>query len=149
MKRTIILVVLVVLGVGGWYAWTKFDEKTPDIVNDKPDAVVDAKTLLAAFDKDTASASKQYIDKIVEVTGMVKKVDTSGTVILGEEGTASDVVIGLDRRHIDDYKQLKVGTTATLQGICSGYTKGDGEDLLASLGTTVELKQAGVKTKNK
>src|SRR4028119_1116055 len=102
MKRTIILIVLIVIAAGGWYAWTKFDEKTPDIVNDKPDEVVEAKALVAAFDQDTASASKKYIDKIVEVTGTIKKVDTSGAVILGEEGIASEVVIGLDRRHIED-----------------------------------------------
>jgi hypothetical protein len=147
MKRTIILLVLIIVVAGGWYAWTKYDERTPDVVDKKPDVAVDAKTLIAAFDGDTASASKKYIDKIVQVTGNVKKIDTSGTVILGEEGTASEVVVGLDRRHMDDHKELKVGSTAVLQGICSGYSKGNGDDLLASLGTTVELKQAGVKNK--
>lgn len=147
MKRTLLLVVLIIVIGGGWYAWTKYDERTPDVVDKNPDVVVDAKTLIAAFDQDTASASKKYIDKIVEVTGNVKKIDTSGTVILGEEGTLSEVSIGFDRRHMEDHKRLKVGSTAVLQGICSGYTKGDGDDLLASLGTTVELKQAGVKKK--
>jgi len=145
MKRKVILFVLIIVIAGGWYAWTKYNERTPDVVDRKADVTEDAKTLIAAFDQDTASASKKYIDKIVEVTGNVKKIDTSGTVILGEEGTLSEVVIGLDRRHMEDHKQLKVGTTATLQGICSGYSKGDGADLLASLGTTVELKQGGVK----
>jgi len=147
MKQKIILIVLIIIVAGAWFAWTKYNERTPDVVDRKPDVTVDVKTLVAAFDEDTASASKKYIDKIVEVTGNVKKIDTTGTVILGEEGMLSEVVIGLDRRHMEDYKQLKVGSIAMLQGICSGYSKGDGDDLLASLGTTVELKQAGVKKK--
>lgn len=147
MKRTILLFVLIIVVAGGWYAWTKYDERTPDVVDKRPDVVVDTKTLIAAFDGDTASASQKYIDKIIQVTGNVKKIDTSGTVILGEEGTLSEVVVGLDRRHMEDHKQLKVGSIAVVQGICSGYNKGSGDDLLASLGTTVELKQAGVKKK--
>jgi len=74
MKRIILLVVLIIVAVGGWYAWTKYDERTPDIVDKKPDVTVDAKSLIAAFDGDTASASKKYIDKIVEVTGNEKKL---------------------------------------------------------------------------
>jgi len=145
MKRVIILVVLIVVVAVAWYAWTKYDERTPDVVNRKPDVSVDAASLVAAFEQDTASASGKYIDKIVEVTGNVKKIDTSGAVILGEPGTLSEVVVGLDRRHMQDYKQLKEGSRAVLQGICSGYSTGGGDDLLSSLGTTVELKQAGVK----
>jgi len=147
MKRTIIIIVLVLIAVGGLYIYQLTQEKTPDVVNKKPDVVITAAELIAAFDKDTASARKNYIDKIVEVTGNVKRIDTTGSVVLGEEGSASEVTIGLDRRHLKDHEKLKVGSTAVLQGVCSGYDKGSGDDLLASLGTTVQLRSAGVKNK--
>ena len=148
MKRNIMIIVLLLLVIGGFIGFRMFNEKTPDIVNKKPDAVVNAQSLVAAFDADTASAVKQYLDKIVEVTGTVKRIDTTGSVIMGEEGMASEVVIGLDRRHMKDYEKLKIGAPAVMQGVCSGYSKSNGDDLLASLGTTVELRSAGVKNKN-
>lgn len=150
MKRNIIfgIVLLIVIAAAvGIYLYTK---KTPDAVQEKPEATVSAKELIAAFEQDTAAARTRFIDKIVEVTGTVKKIDTSGTVLLGEEGLSSDVSIGLDRRHLKDYEKLQLGQTAVLQGVCSGYTKSassDPNDLLASLGGTVELRSAGVKLK--
>lgn len=147
MKRTIIIIILLIVAVGGWYAYRLYQEKTPDVVNKNPDVVITAAELIAAFDRDTASARKNYVDKIVEVTGNVKRIDTTGSVVLGEEDSASEVTIGLDRRHLKDYEKLKVGATAVLQGVCSGYDKGSGDDLLASLGTTVQLRSAGVKNK--
>lgn len=147
MKRTIIIIILLIVAVGGWYAYRLYQEKTPDVVNKKPDVMITATELIAAFDRDTASARRTYVDKIVEVTGNVKRIDTTGAVVLGEEGSASEVTVGLDRRHLNDHEKLKVGSTAVLQGICSGYDKGSGDDLLASLGTTVQLRSAGVKNR--
>ncbi|WP_121354394.1 OB-fold protein [Flavisolibacter nicotianae] len=149
MKRRILLGIIafvLVVGLVGAYFYFK---QTPDIVQDKPHAAVQAKDLLAAFEQDTAAARRQYIDKVVEVTGVVKRVDTSGAVVLGDETSPSEVVIGLDRRHMKDYESLKIGSVAVMQGICSGYAKSssDPTDLLASLGTTVQLRSAGVKSK--
>jgi hypothetical protein len=151
MKRIVLVIVILIIAVGGWYAYKMYQQKTPDVVNKKPDVSVTAAELLAAFSKDTAAAAKQYVDKIVEVTGNVKRIDTTGSVVLGEEGNASEVTVGLDRRHMKDYQKLKPGTVAVVQGICSGSTNDSGNsdptDLLASLGTTVELRSAGVKEK--
>jgi hypothetical protein len=147
MKRIILVGFVLIIAIGGWYAYKMYQQKTPDVVNQRPDVVISAKELLDAFDKDTAAARKQYIDKIIEVSGNVKRIDTTGSVVLGEEGSASEVTVGLDRRHLNDVEKLKTGSVAVLQGVCSGYDKGNGDDLLASLGTTIELRSAGVKEK--
>lgn len=147
MKRIILVGFVLIIAIAGWYAYKMYDQKTPDVVNQNPDVVISAKDLLDAFDKDTAAARKQYIDKIIEVSGNVKRIDTTGSVVLGDEGSASEVTVGLDRRHVKDVEKLKTGSTATLQGVCSGYDKGSGNDLLANLGTTIELRSAGVKEK--
>lgn len=151
MKRKVIFIVLLLVVTAvliGTYFYLK---PTPDVVQAKPDVVVTAKEIVAAFEADTATASKKFIDKIVEVSGTVKNIDTAGAVVLGETGSSSEVVVGLDRRYLDDHRKLKVGSAAVLQGICSGYSTsggGDPDDLLASLGTTVQLRSAGVKGKN-
>lgn len=150
MKRKIILVAIAFILLAGTVAAYLYFKPTPDSVQANPDVSVTAKELIAAFEKDTAAASRLYLDKIVAVTGTVQNVDTTGSVVLGEEGSLSVVSIGLDRRYLNDHQQLTVGQVATLQGVCSGYaTSGsnDPDDLLAGLGTTVQLRSAGVKEK--
>jgi hypothetical protein len=147
MKKGIIIFILIVLVTGGVIGYRMYQKQTPDVVNSEPDVATDARGLIEAFDKDTAAAGKKYIDRIVEVTGTVKSIDTSGTIILGDSTTESSVTCGLDRRHLKDYEQLKTGSVAVIQGVCAGYEKASGDDLLASLGTTVQLRSAGVKKK--
>jgi hypothetical protein len=149
MKRIIIGVIVFLVVGGAVYGYSLYQKKTPDVVNVKPEVVIDAAGLLQAFESDTAAARELYVDKIVQVTGRVKKIDPTGTLILGEEGSVSDIAIGFDRRHIEDAKNIKLGEVATLQGICTGGSNAstDPTDLLAALGTTVELRSAGVKKK--
>jgi hypothetical protein len=148
MKRKIIFFVLVLVLVAGAIAAYLYYKPTADIVQGSPDVSVTAAELIAAFESDSTAARQRFLDKVVAVTGPVKSVDTSGSVLLGEEGQLSVVSIGLDRRYSKDHQKLKSGQVATLQGICSGYSvsgSGDPDDLLASLGTTIQLRSAGVK----
>lgn len=148
MKKIVILIVVILVAAGAIIGYRLYHQQTPDVVNDAAaDISIDAKSLIAAFDRDTAAAGKMYIDKVLEVSGLVKSIDTTGTIILGDSTTESSVTCGLDRRHSKDYEQVKVGTAATIQGVCAGYEKASGDDLLASLGTTVQLRSAGVKKK--
>jgi len=145
--RNILLIILLLLLAGGFIGYRMYQQQTPDIVNRKPDIRVKAADLIAAFDHDTAAAARTYLDKVVEVTGTVRNIDTSGTIVLGEPGTEASVSCGLDRRHMKDFREVKAGSTAVVQGVCAGYEKASGDDLLASLGTTVQLRSAGVKIK--
>jgi hypothetical protein len=148
MKRSVVLFIVAIVVIAGLIGAYLYFKQTPDVVQKEPDVAINAKELIAAFEQDTAAAHKKYIDKIVAVTGRVKSIDTAGAVVLGEDGTASEVVVGLDRRHLNDHRKLKVGATTVLQGVCSGYSASgsDPDDMLASLGTTVQLRSAGVKS---
>jgi len=147
MKRTILLIVLVLVVAAALIGYRLYKKQTPDVVDARPDVTIDARSLVAAFDADTAAAAADFIDKVVEVTGTVKAIDASGTITLGDSTTESSVTCGLDRRHLKDYEGLKTGAVAVIQGVCAGYEKASGDDLLASLGTTVQLRSAGVKKK--
>ena len=146
-RNTILIIILIVLVAGGLIGYRMYKEQTPDIVNRQPDQSLTASELIAAFDSDTAAASKKYLDQIIEVTGTVRSIDTSGTIVLGEPGTEASVSCGIDRRHMKDFSLVQTGSRAVLQGVCAGYEKASGDDLLASLGTTVQLRSAGVKQK--
>ena len=149
MKRKIILgVVLLIVVAGSIVAW-KYFEKATNYAEKNPDVTLSAKELIASFEQDTAAAAKRFIDKIVRVSGTVKSFDSSA-VVLGEEGDPSSVVVGMDERNKQRISSLREGANATLQGKFSGYSKAssDPEDLLSSLGTTINLDYGGVINKN-
>ena len=145
MKRKIILGVVLLIVVAGSIAAWKYFEKATNYADKEPDITITTKELVDAFDKDTASASKRFMDKIVRVTGIVQSFDSSA-VVLSDEGNASSVVVGLDERNKESVSPLKVGAPVTLQGKFSGYSKSsaDPDDLLSSLGTTINIDYGGV-----
>jgi hypothetical protein len=147
MKRKILITVFVIIVFGSFLAYHFYSNETSDVVNQQPDIHTNAVNMLAAFEHDSSSAMKTYIDKIVEVTGTVKKIDTSGAIILGTEDSESSLVFSLDRRHLKDYIQTNPGSVAVMQGKCTGFTPG--EDMLGvMMGSTIEFNFAGVKKKN-
>lgn len=143
MNRTILIIVILVIAAGGWYAYKSYRQTTPDLVNKEPDVIITAPELIGAFNEDTAAASKRFVNKIVQVSGKVLSADTSA-IVLGNAADASSIVCGIDRRHSEDYKSTRPGTQTVIQGRCVGYEKGE-EMLGISLGTTVHLSFAGIK----
>ena len=148
MKRstTIILIILLLIAIGAFVGYRMYTNRVPNYADETPELTVTTTELADAFNKDTANASKQFMDKIVRVTGIVKSMDSSA-VVLGEEGNPSDVVVGLDDRNLKGIQYIKTGDTAILQGKFSGYSKASGDDLFASLGATIKIDYAGVKDK--
>ncbi|HEY0066637.1 MAG TPA: hypothetical protein VGB46_04730 [Flavisolibacter sp.] len=144
MKKKIIITVLVIVAAAAGFAYYKYNEKNPDFAAKKPDVTIDALALIAAFEKDSASANRQYLDKVIQVSGTVKGVDTSGVILLGNAEQQSSIVCGLDERHREDLKQATVGSTITVQGKYTGYKAETMLDM--NLGTNIELGFAGVKT---
>jgi hypothetical protein len=148
MKRTtvILLIVLALIAICAFIGYRMYTNKVPNYADQAPDITVTSTELLEVFNKDTAIASKRFMDKVVRVSGMVKSLDTSA-VVLGEEGSPSDIVVGLDDRNVKGLGHVKVGDSAILQGKFSGYSKASGDDLLASLGATIKIDYAGLKDK--
>lgn len=145
MKRKIIIgIVLLIVVVGSVAAW-KYFEKATNYAEKDPEVIVTVTEMVQAFEQDTAKAASRFMDKIIRVSGTVTSIDSSA-VVLGEEGNASSVVVGLDERNKQSMFLLKEGANAVLQGKFSGYSKGsaDPDDLLSSLGTTINIDYGGV-----
>lgn len=124
MKRTVLIVILLVIVVGAWYGYREYNRTNTSLDDARADAAVTATNLLAAFEKDSASAVKQYNDKIVAVSGPVKKIEADGNpvvVFLGDAGQLSSVQCSMDSTNVEAYKTLKTGMTATLKGEVAGF----------------------------
>src|SRR5437588_10263189 len=100
MKRSIVfLLVLLVIGIVIWYAYKEYNRSNASLNDEKPAATVSAAALLNAFEKDSASAVKQYNDKIIIVSGAVKKIAAESNpvvIALGEAGQMSSVQCSMD-----------------------------------------------------
>jgi hypothetical protein len=144
MKKIILLVIVFIVAAGGYYAYNEYHRTNKDLKNSSPDLTTDAASLIASFEKDTAAASKKYVDKIIAVNGNVKSIDTNGNpviIALGESGQMSSVQCSMDSAHADEYKPIKEGDHLTLKGICTG---GRTEELF---GTDVILNRCVIENK--
>jgi hypothetical protein len=145
MKKLILFSIVIVLLFAGFRGYQMYQKQTPDVTNQNPAVFVSANDLIAAFNSDTSLASKKYFDKVIAVSGTLKHIDTTGAIALGNVNDVSEVVAGFDARHLAELKNLRAGTPITIQGVCSGFTKAGSDDLLSALGTTVQLRSAGLK----
>src|SRR4051812_7510763 len=111
MKRTLLLlIILLVAGIAIWYGFNEYNRTNASLNSAKAAATVTAATLLAAFEKDSARAVKQYDDQVIAVSGPVKKIEADGNpviIFLGDAGQMSSVQCSMDSANADAYKAVK------------------------------------------
>ena len=124
MKKWLLILILVVTAIAVWYGYTEYNRTNTALVDTKPIATVTVPVLLAAFEKDSAAAVKQYDDKIIAVTGTIKKIEADGNPVvisLGDAGQLSSVQCSMDSTNAATYTQLKTGAITTLKGQVTGF----------------------------
>jgi len=124
MKRIVLLIVLIIVLAAGWYGYRLYTGKVKSLTEVKADAAVTAAGLIAAFEKDSATANKQYLGKILQVSGNVKSVekeDNTATIVLGTEGSLSSVRCSMDSAFVQQATAIQKGTAVTVKGNCTGY----------------------------
>jgi hypothetical protein len=137
-KKALYIFAGVLLLAVAFYAYREYNRSHVDLKQRDPDHSLSSASLIAAFEKDTASANKNYINSVVSVTGNIKSIDSNGNPVvisLGEPGEMSSVICSMDSVHAKDYKDLREGDKVTIKGICTG---GETQDLF---GTDVKLSR--------
>ena len=121
MKKKIaagIIVFLLVAGGVSYYMWNK----PPAKVEDKKSTPVNAEALSNGFTADETKANKQYLNKVLEVSGKVaetSKNQDGKTVVLLE---SSDPLSGVQCTMRDDGVVIENGASIKITGFCNGYT---------------------------
>ena len=122
MKRLMVFLLIIIVLAGGWYGYKKYTADVPSLTDLKTDASVSAKDLIAAFEKDSASANKQYLGKILEVTGNIKSIEQEeAIVVLGDNGSSSSVRCSIDSNFVKDIPTLNIGAIISIKGHCTGF----------------------------
>jgi len=151
MKKTALIVIVILLLGLALTAYLMYTHEMPDQVSKTPDYTLTAKELLTDFEADVAKASTKYIDKIIQFSGVLKTIDTSGSIIVGAPEKPGEIIMAIDPRHKKALAGNITGTVVTVQGLCSSYTKDEAspDDLLAGLGATLRFRSGGIKTTDK
>lgn len=113
------LVILIVLG--GAFGYWQYNKGHKETSGAKADISISPKDLLQAFDTDEASANQKYLDKIIEVEGVVKLTDKTdaGSSLHLETGSEMSAII-CEFESPDAVSSVQIGQTAKVKGFCTG-----------------------------
>jgi len=100
-----------------------YNKKHADTAKAKPDFIVTATSLQKEFEDNEATASARYVNKILEVTGIIAVVTPLANnhlnLSLKTGNEMSNVICAFPA--IADPSKLKTGEEVTLRGECSGF----------------------------
>lgn len=144
--RIILLTGLVVIAGLALYAYKEYNRRQKDVTGLKPEFTFSAVDLIKEFTINEKMANEKYLDKIIEVNGIVKesKKDEKGfySIVLGDTLAMSSVRCSMDSMHNDALKNIVTGNYLSIKGICTGY---NADELL---GSDVILNRAVIRNKN-
>ena len=113
-----LLVLLLVLAIGGWYAFNKPHRSLSDSTFIK----ISADSLLASYQKDESVANSVYLDKPLFINGEIAEINTNQAgekvIILKTSDPISGVVCTLREKLV---KIPKIGQQISIKGFCSGF----------------------------
>jgi len=122
MKRTVTIVILIALVAAGIYAYSIYTGKVKNLEDVKADATVSDTNLIAAFEKDSAVANKQYLGKVIVVNGKIKSIEKEpGTIVMGSAESMSSVRCSLDTNFVKKIAGLNIGNQISIKGACAGF----------------------------
>ena len=116
-------VLIAIAAMIGYRAWNKPHENIEDAIAIKTNASL----LYNSLANDSLNAKSDFINKVVMVSGKVKQVSENQQkqqVILLQTNIADGSVNCTMEENI---KNIKVGDSISLKGICMGYTGGDSD----------------------
>ena len=119
----ILLAILAVILVAAFIGWLMYN-KGPRDIQLSYGIPVKSKDLYNQFSKDSIKANIKYVDKVLEVKGIVKKVAENNQhqqVLLLDSGI-EDANVNCT---MEERVTVKEGDLVKIKGICSGMGQGD------------------------
>lgn len=95
-----------------------------DVNQVEADYVVTAEEILRDFKADEMAANKKYLDKVVQVNGEIKDIDTVdgvSVIVLAGNDNLSSIRCNMDPAENKNAITLKTGQDLELKGMCTGF----------------------------
>ncbi len=120
MKKKYLYIILSLI-VATFIIYKIYNKEHVNTTTVASDVIIEPKELLNAFQLDEESANKKYLDKIIEIKGMVKAVnnlDKGGNIVLETGDDMSSVICEFENG--SKISDIKVSSIVTIKGICTG-----------------------------
>ncbi len=135
MKKSLILLILLLVLGAVFYAYKSYNKPHIDIADTKATITIYAADLFAAFDTDESHAMQQYADQVVAVKGTLLNRDLSNDlepqIVLEGNGDNGFIRCGFKKEELQKVITLTDGATVEVKGMCMGMNGSEELDLLA------------------
>ena len=104
------------------YGWHLYHQPVRGLEHATPEHVVDATSLMEAYQADENASNEKYLGKVLEVKGRVSGVEEeNGTVTVKLAGSEMfQVACELAPGTVVDKAAVRHGRTVSVRGVCSG-----------------------------
>jgi hypothetical protein len=119
-KRVVLGIIVIVILSGFGYAYYLWNKPARDVSNEKGIKIT-AVAIFDSFEKNEQAANIAFLNKAVEVTGIVSNVKTNqagNTVVYLK---SDDPVFGVNCTFKQTPEKIIKGEHITFKGICTGY----------------------------
>lgn len=144
MKRWLkVLILLVFAGfITGFLVYRYiYNKPHPDYEKAKPHHSLSARSLYEAFLNDEKGASEKFNGKVIEIDGMLSKVETNDNLVIAvfefSEGIfgAEGVRVTMLPAYHETILNYETGQQVNLKGLCTGF---NGSDVIMEKGSVVK-----------
>jgi hypothetical protein len=126
MRKAIYIGLMLVIVVIAGTVYYVFNKPHRNVVSEEAAFSLSSDQLLAEYDNDTASANKKYLDKVIQLKGIVSDViaDQQGEVVivLNDGKSIFGITCTISANSKEAGKKYQKGSEITLKGICTGGT---------------------------
>jgi|SRR6476469_9677741 len=123
MKKTILIIILAAILIGGFIAYRIYNKPHRDVTTEKA-VEIKADDIYKEYVANEAAANSKYLNKAIEVSGEISDIqvnqDSAKVVYL----KTSDPFYGVNCTFKQDPGNLQKGQQIKFKGICTGYIKG-------------------------
>lgn len=120
----VLIVILIAIAGGGYYAWHLYNKPVASTVEVKTELAVTSEALFSEYESDEAAANAKYLDKFIEVTGVVrsKNQDDMGVNLVLEAGNDFfGINCAIEKGQEAAVETINEGDKVTIKGKCAGF----------------------------
>ncbi|MDP5105891.1 MAG: OB-fold putative lipoprotein [Polaribacter sp.] len=125
MKIKKIIIFMLVLGsICAFFAYKMYHKPHVNVAASKSDISLSADKILTDFTSDENAANAVYLEKIIEVNGIISDVkieNEKGIITLKTNDDFGSVLCHLSENATKEMNTLKTGQSIRLKGICTGF----------------------------
>lgn len=122
--KKIIAAIIIMILAGAGYGWFLYNKKPADTRQQAALAEISAIELVKAYQKDEAAANRQYVDRLIIVSGKVSgtQVDAEGhaTVFIDTGDPLAAVTCSFYNDEVEAVKKIAAGSPVRIKGMCTG-----------------------------